>query len=159
MIYRLVYHSQSRISGSSAEVFRSILGIVKASRRNNARVGVTGALMFYDGAFSQVLEGDQAPVKEVFGWIRADQRHDRLSLLSFATTTERAFAKSAMAVIGTSEQDRERCNVVLAGKSYDPALMTTNELILTLQRLVDDSGGGDAPSAPMARPLMRAVGH
>ena len=60
-LYRLVYYSANRIGSltAAAEVDR----ILEASRRNNQLVGVTGALMFSDGFFGQVLEGLSIPAE------------------------------------------------------------------------------------------------
>ena len=49
--------------------------ILRTSRRNNAEVGVTGALMFNGGAFAQVLEGPRRGVESTFERIQRDQRH------------------------------------------------------------------------------------
>jgi len=49
--------------------------ILVASRRNNAAAGITGMLLFMDGAFLQVLEGDSDAVAQTYARIRRDARH------------------------------------------------------------------------------------
>ncbi len=72
----------------------AILGV---SRRNNARVNVTG-LLFFDGKrFLQVLEGHEDVVDETFRRIQQDPRHRALVVLSRRAIEEREFGQWAMA--------------------------------------------------------------
>ena len=99
-LYRLVYYSANRIGSltAAAEVDR----ILEASRRNNQLVGVTGALMFSDGFFGQVLEGLQPAIEATFERIQQDPRHGDVSLLEFAPVTDRSFSDWAMAYVGNT---------------------------------------------------------
>ncbi|WP_203128476.1 BLUF domain-containing protein, partial [Escherichia coli] len=49
--------------------------IIRASQRNNAQVGVTGALLLVDGVFLQCLEGSVASVNALYHRIALDRRH------------------------------------------------------------------------------------
>lgn len=49
--------------------------ILAVSRRNNAACEVTGVLLYSEGCFMQVLEGEGAAVSKTFARIRADKRH------------------------------------------------------------------------------------
>ncbi|MEB0262865.1 MULTISPECIES: BLUF domain-containing protein [unclassified Mucilaginibacter] len=42
---------------------KQLKDLLKESRDNNIRVGITGLLLYNDGAFMQVLEGYEDPVK------------------------------------------------------------------------------------------------
>ena len=53
-LHRLVYYSRNRILGTPLQVAAEVDGILAASRRNNSRVGVTGALIFNDGIFGTI---------------------------------------------------------------------------------------------------------
>ena len=50
-MHRLVYYSANRILGSIEELTAQVEQILATSRRNNEKVGVTGALMFSEGFF------------------------------------------------------------------------------------------------------------
>lgn len=65
-LYRLVYYSRNTIMGLTEKIRASVDQILETSQRNNADVGVTGALMFTDGLFAQVLEGQRDAVETVF---------------------------------------------------------------------------------------------
>jgi len=71
--------------------------ILSASRRNNARVRITGALWFDGKRFLQALEGEDAQVDETFRRIQADPRHRALVLLSSREIATREFGEWAMA--------------------------------------------------------------
>jgi len=76
-VYSYVY--LSRASDDFDE--RDIDSIVEVSRRNNTRDGVTGMLLYKDGRFLQILEGDEAKVREIASRIEADPRHDEVTVI------------------------------------------------------------------------------
>jgi hypothetical protein len=93
---RIVY--VSRVAPGIAEPRQEMLDHILASaRRNNARRGVTGALLFSRRRFAQVLEGPPRAVEEVFETIQLDMRHDHIAVLQVVTPVVRAFADWSMA--------------------------------------------------------------
>ena len=63
-------------STTNREISDDVLNdILAVSRKNNARVGVTGMLLFIEGAFMQVLEGEAQAVTETYTRICRDKRH------------------------------------------------------------------------------------
>lgn len=68
---RLIYISTSRGVITAPE----LTGILAVSRRNNARVGVTGLLVAGRRRFLQALEGPADAVETTFRRIGADPRH------------------------------------------------------------------------------------
>lgn len=69
--------------------------ILAASRRNNIGVGVTGVLLYVEGGFMQVLEGEKAAVGEVYARIGRDKRHWNSQVL-LDRQAPRAFADWSM---------------------------------------------------------------
>jgi hypothetical protein len=49
--------------------------VFDASRRNNPRLGVTGTLLYREGNFLQVLEGDERVVRGLRQRVDVDPRH------------------------------------------------------------------------------------
>lgn len=99
-LHRLVYYSANRIDTSSSDFAGQVEQILQVSRRNNQLVDVTGALMFSEGYFGQVLEGTQAAIEVTFERIQQDPRHGDVSLLEFVPVSHRAFNNWAMAYVG-----------------------------------------------------------
>ncbi|WP_397600450.1 BLUF domain-containing protein [Silvanigrella sp.] len=50
--------------------------------KNNERDMLTGILMYFDGIFFQILEGDFEKVSICFGKIKNDQRHRKITIIS-----------------------------------------------------------------------------
>jgi len=140
-LYRLVYYSRNTIFGVDEEVTDSVDGILAASQRNNARVGVTGALMFTDGFFAQVLEGKMSAVEEVFERIQLDDRHAEVQLLSFTAVDKRVFPNWAMAFVGNDEPGRGKFGHYAASSGFDFSAVDGDAMVDHLLRfLVDEEG-------------------
>lgn len=83
----IAYASRALISARSPDM----LEVLRACMRNNARLGVTGAL-YYDGRqFYQVLEGDDTVIACLYDTIRNDPRHTDVQLLLRQPITQRRF--------------------------------------------------------------------
>lgn len=67
----LVYRSRALVPPVSSEVE----GIIAASLRNNARIGLTGFLHHEPGLFLQYLEGPAEALQDAWQRIRTDSRH------------------------------------------------------------------------------------
>jgi hypothetical protein len=69
-------------SNTSRDVADAVLDdILASSRKNNAKAGITGVLLYIEGGFMQVLEGEESAVTETFAHISKDRRHWNMSIL------------------------------------------------------------------------------
>jgi hypothetical protein len=96
----LAYFSRNTIDGTADDMQSAIATILASARRNNARHGVTGALLFSDGCFAQVLEGLREDVEEVFETIQCDSRHSDVTIMHLHEVEERSFGDWSMAFGG-----------------------------------------------------------
>ncbi len=106
-LYRLVYHSRNLISGNPIQIAAEIAKILEASRRNNSRVAVTGALIFNAGMFAQVLEGARKDIEATFERIQRDERHADVEVLAFEEGQSRGFPSWSMAFVGRSRENEK----------------------------------------------------
>ncbi|CAA9528586.1 MAG: Sensors of blue-light using FAD [uncultured Sphingomonas sp.] len=90
---QLVYISTSRSEVPSLTEVESILS---ASRRNNARDGLTGLLIVGGRRFLQALEGPEAQLSAAYARIKRDPRHFALVELSRKPITKASFPDWAM---------------------------------------------------------------
>lgn len=90
-LMQLVY--ASRPFGFDAGTLDDIL---VASRRNNARDGLTGALVCRNDLYMQMLEGPRARVTATFARILRDDRHIEVSLLWCGDAPFRMFREWSM---------------------------------------------------------------
>jgi hypothetical protein len=93
MLETLIYSSSASGDRLTDEALEEILDV---SRRNNAAAGVTGLLMYAEGAFLQVLEGEAADVKDTFVRILGDKRHSRILKLYKGPIRRRNFPDWSM---------------------------------------------------------------
>ncbi|BAU52468.1 BLUF domain-containing protein [Mucilaginibacter gotjawali] len=70
--------------------------LLKVSHRNNTRDGITGLLLYGDGNFIQLLEGEKETVQCSFERISADPRHKGVTIIDSGTLTDRNFPKWSM---------------------------------------------------------------
>ena len=92
MLVRLMYASRAVPAVDQEE----LVAILKKSKVNNPRAGVTGVLCFSEGIFMQVLEGGRAAVNQLYNRIAADARHSDVVLLHYEEIAERRFAGWSM---------------------------------------------------------------
>lgn len=91
---QIVYISTARALAPDAELIENIL---RASRRNNHRDGLTGLLIVGGRRFLQVIEGPKLSLDAAFRRIKADERHFAVVELSRRPVAERSFADWDMA--------------------------------------------------------------
>ena len=88
----LVYVSASTYLMTNEE----LEDILRKSRENNTQLGLTGMLVYYDGAFIQVLEGPEAAARRMYAHISQDPRHRRIITLLEEYIPERNFSDWSM---------------------------------------------------------------
>jgi len=99
----LIYGSTAVKPMTEAE----ILELLEKARVKNERLGISGLLLYHDGNFLQVLEGEDQTVKELFEEIKQDERHH--SVMEFGTypVPERRFASWEMGFLNIQTMPRE----------------------------------------------------
>ena len=86
-IRQIVYVS----SGVRVYTADEVEKIADAGRINNTEHGVTGILLYYNGNFMQLLEGDPASVAETFKRVSNDFRHSGIIKLQDSIVETRSF--------------------------------------------------------------------
>jgi hypothetical protein len=76
-MYQLIYISSSTKSLAREE----FLELVAQSQGKNDAMGITGVLMFKDGNFMQVLEGEQELIAKLYSTIKVDPRHTLVCII------------------------------------------------------------------------------
>jgi uncharacterized membrane protein (DUF373 family) len=84
---RLTYASTALKEWSPEE----LLKLLKECRTNNGAKNITGILLYANGTFFQVLEGDEATVNSIYGIIEKDKRHKDVTIIEREKIAERAF--------------------------------------------------------------------
>lgn len=119
-----------------------ILDILRISRINNSVRGFTGVLLYYDGTFLQVLEGENEAVAGLLDVLRHDRRHKDVRVILDEPTTARHFPDWTMAFVDLAELpagERWLCrnlNRPLAELQSDELAERIRRLIGTFQAMV-----------------------
>jgi len=93
-------------AATNSELPRKDLNALLAeARMKNAALGITGMLLFRDGAFFQVLEGDREAVEAVYARIERDERHIRVTKVILEPIQERAFSEWTMGYSAVSSKE------------------------------------------------------
>jgi hypothetical protein len=130
-MYSLIYIS----SAPSAFTAEDLHGLSDVSAKNNQRDGITGALIFKEGTFMQVLEGEEPAVRATFARISRDSRHHDLITLLRREIQQRQFPDWSMwvevitATSAPSEPSGEFADVLRA-TSGAPDLHNPSTLLL-----------------------------
>jgi hypothetical protein len=90
--------------------------LLARSRSNNALRDLTGMLLYKDGQFMQVLEGDEETVRDTYAAIARDPRHEDVRVLLDTEIDRRQFEDWSMAYRRVSDEDLSRV------PGYDPIL-------------------------------------
>ena len=123
MLIRLTYASRSKSIGPS-----DVKDVLASSRRNNAALGITGALCFSNGIFLQCLEGERATVNALYHRILPDSRHNDPAILDFTDITFRQFGGWSMGLVSSTEEHRNLFLKYASGPEFDPYQMGTETL-------------------------------
>src|SRR5512140_1727961 len=99
-----MYSSQAADSLAAPE----LEGMLAESRIRNKAHGISGVLVFVDGAFLQILEGEKDDVLELMARIERDPRHHDIKVFSEEEVDERAFSSWSMASLSPSAADVAR---------------------------------------------------
>ena len=114
-LHRVLYCSRNLIPGTPEAVAADIRSILATSRRNNARDGITGGLLFSKGCFAQVLEGPLDAVESAFERIQCDGRHSDVTVLQSGPIAARDFADWSMAFAGPGAASDPAAGTLMTG--------------------------------------------
>jgi hypothetical protein len=79
--------------------------LLQQSRRANELAGLTGMLLYSDGNFFQLLEGEPAAVDALYAKLHLDKRHKQLTLIIREPIPKRDFADWSMGFSNVSPKE------------------------------------------------------
>lgn len=137
--FRLIYRSHNRIP--SAQRKAELGAIFSKARSTNTKLGITGALLTTGEWFVQALEGEEEVVRELYGRIAKDVRHERIAELESGKVEARVFGRWAMAkVADDGEHDIPLLNNAAKGGAVPAAPRPTtpeqDELLAFMRRSI-----------------------
>ncbi|MCB9305318.1 MAG: BLUF domain-containing protein [Lewinellaceae bacterium] len=93
-VFQLIYRSRANRYFTDDD----LIELLKQCRSNNAEQNITGLLLYGHGSFIQLLEGDEAAVRDLYHHrISQDARHRELAVLHRTFAPKRLFKDWSMA--------------------------------------------------------------
>jgi hypothetical protein len=139
MLIRLTCFSRNRLDCFAGPMHERIEEILATSLAHNRRDAITGALVYDDKWFAQVLEGSEHAVSTTFERILRDPRHSDVALVTMTPVAERMFGASPMAGVGRNEGNRDLFRHYGESERFDPQLMRADRLSDLITAVVDRS--------------------
>ena len=113
--------------------FLGLMRLLYHSYLRNASAGVTGALIFENNRFGQVIEGPRAQIEDLWGKIQKDTRHKNIHLVESKPIKQRSFSKWTMVFQGSEEVAKKLPEIAVAVEAGD--FPTGHPLLLALRDL------------------------
>lgn len=89
---QLIYTSKVAKDLDAGDLFK----LVEKALYKNAKIGITGLLVFANGRFFQAIEGESMTVTKLMATIERDDRHDSIVYVMRHTIPERQFLRWRM---------------------------------------------------------------
>ena len=118
MTYQIIYSSES----STPMQLEELEDLLEDARSNNSRKGITGALVYVDGVFLQILEGEMNSVLELMERISNDIRHETVTILKAGEIPFAAFTDWKMAYVSATPEQVAKW-VGLTGTTSVPEIL------------------------------------
>ena len=118
--------------------------LLTQAQQGNDRRGITGALVYGDGQFMQIMEGEQAALEALYAHLGQDRRHKGLFKLADRPIAERRFSEWSMAFQAVSPAEFEQLVGYVAP--------------VRLAQQLPDLGAADSPFVERMRNLVETPG-
>jgi PAS domain S-box-containing protein len=130
-IYRLTYCSRP-CPEILADPTKALSDILMVAYEFNGAHNITGALLFCDAWFVQTLEGPQEAIDQLYARIKADVRHEQVTLIDSGAAGGRQFSDwNMIGMIRTKLEIRE----FLSGIDFDPTGLSENQTLALLSSI------------------------
>lgn len=100
-MYFLIYTSYAGVHFTGDDLKELLI----QSRDKNKAISVTGMLLYFDGKFMQLIEGEKQDIKQLYETIRKDMRHHQVITLKEGMVKERFFEDWSMGFKSVSKEE------------------------------------------------------
>lgn len=147
MTYQTIYSSEATAPMQSEDLEE----LLEDARRRNGIAGISGALIYANGMFLQILEGEAVDVRATMARIRKDLRHEQVTILREGEVPGARFGSWKMAYLsatpaqvarwaGLSVADGTGSDVAGDGEEVDRVARFARDILALLTP--EESGGG-----------------
>lgn len=104
IIRQVIYISEAADDFAATELRK----LADVAAKNNRLHGITGALLFIDKCFIQVIEGDEKSLSALLTQIKTDRRHHNIRIISDQLAESRHFADWSMGLLSAPDEERPK---------------------------------------------------
>lgn len=128
---------------SASEQFSQpdLLSLLEKCHENNVKLEITGMLLYKDGNFMQVLEGEEETVRNLYNKIAGDTRHHGAMTLLQGNMDKRQFPDWSMGFCNLNSDDMcatlgysEFLNTKLTGEEFSSDPTRAQKLLLSFKK-------------------------
>lgn len=119
--------------------------LLEKARVNNQRNGITGCLIYFQGGFVQLLEGDKKKIEALYKKIKIDERHKNVTIFSDDEISERTFPNWGMAYYPIDEKhatkyefEQFRRNLIMLSDLVEPTSTTAKLFWKKIKKLISE---------------------
>jgi hypothetical protein len=113
--------------------FLGLMRLLYHSYLRNTSAGVTGAFIFENNRFGQVIEGPRAQIEDLWEKIQKDTRHKNIHLVESKPIEHRSFSKWTMVFQGSEEVAKKLPEIAVAVEAVN--FPTGHPLLVALRDL------------------------
>ena len=132
---RLIYVSEPQLDPAKGSILTQIASIMSSSRRNNKAADITGALVYDESWFLQVLEGDRRAIWETFARINEDERHAGCLLVEMTEAPDRLFRNWWMGLATRDAMTAPAFKPYLVGDVLRADVMSARDILALMSGL------------------------
>lgn len=78
--------------------------LLKGARQKNARLHINGMLLYKQGKFMQILEGEESAVRKLYAEISQDPRHEKLTVILERECSKSVFRDWSMGFVNLRDE-------------------------------------------------------
>ena len=112
----IAYTSKVKLEAGQTGGLDSINQILHLARKKNQDKGITSALLYNDGMFLQVIEGEAKEVDTLFEIIRNDDRHEAVEKIIDIPIKTRAFTGKSIHLLLSLHENAQLINFIAENK-------------------------------------------
>lgn len=134
MLYNLCYVS-SAINTLSEEDLEHLF---RVNKRNNTHLNISGILVYNNGNFLQILEGEKLRIQNLFRKIRQDSRHNNIIKLIDTSIEERIFDDYELGFVTVDDNKKRKQLTSYLNWIKEAELMTVDKVIHIVENFIDN---------------------
>jgi hypothetical protein len=121
--YQIIYSSKAATPMQTDDLQE----LLDSARASNAAKGITGALIYAEGIFLQILEGDKVLLQELMAKIRRDLRHESVFVVRESEVAKAIFGSWKMAYVSATPKQVAKWAGVAAANEGTESLIEISE--------------------------------